>query len=174
MHPGNDYYVNAITHSIQQQSNPLLGHALLAGGYIGPYDWATAQGVISGLKYESGTIPSGTNPLTTLQQAKAGASNPLGGLAAIGDFFNRLTQGNTWLRVGEVAVGLLILYIGLKATVSQTPIGDAAKSATKPIKAVAGVTPPARAFKAERAARSVVAGKKHSASVARKVAKRTS
>jgi hypothetical protein len=44
----------------------------------------------------------------------------LGGINAIGDFFNRLTQPNTWIRVGEVAAGLLLLYLGLSATMRGT------------------------------------------------------
>lgn len=48
--------------------------------------------------------------------------NPLSGIAAIGDFFNRLTQAQTWIRVGEVAAGGLLLYLGLKAVV--TPAGQ--------------------------------------------------
>jgi hypothetical protein len=129
-HPGSDYYVNILTHSIQQQSNPLLGRALLAAGYIGPYDWQTANAVNVGLRHEAGVTPSGTNALNTLQGAKAGASNPLAGVAAIGDFFNRLTEGNTWLRVGEVAAGLLLLYLGLSAAFRGTAAGNAVQSAT--------------------------------------------
>jgi threonine/homoserine/homoserine lactone efflux protein len=132
-HPGNDYYVNPVTHSIQRQSNRLLAYA--AGFILGPYDWGNAQAAVVGAKVGAQQAPSGTNALGTVQGA-ASAVN-LGGLAAIGDFFNRLTQGNTWLRVGEVAAGLLILYIGLKATTAQTPIGNAAKSAAAPVKKVA-------------------------------------
>lgn len=48
-------------------------------------------------------------------------SNTLSGLNAIGDFFGRLTESQTWVRVGEVVAGGLILYLGLKAIV--TPAG---------------------------------------------------
>jgi hypothetical protein len=41
------------------------------------------------------------------------ASNPLQGLAAIGDFFSRLTQASTWIRVAKVISGGLLLVIGL-------------------------------------------------------------
>jgi hypothetical protein len=126
-HPGNDYFVNIVTHTIQRISNPLLQNAALAAGYIGPYDYQTARGVAAGLAHESGTTPSGTNPLTTGQQAASGATSALGGINAIGDFFNRLTEKNTWLRVGEVVAGLLLLYIGLKATTSGTAVGNIVK-----------------------------------------------
>lgn len=124
-HPGNDYFVNIVSHTIQRISNPLLQNAALAAGYIGPYDYQTARGVAAGLAHESGTTPSGTNPLTTGQQAAKSAN--LGGLAAIGDFFNRLTEPNTWLRVGEVIAGLLLVYLGLKATMSGTAVGNVVK-----------------------------------------------
>jgi hypothetical protein len=39
----------------------------------------------------------------------------LTGVAAIGDFASRLTEKNTWLRAGEFAVGVVLLYVGLKA-----------------------------------------------------------
>lgn len=172
-HPGNDYFVNIVSHTIQRISNPLLQQAALAAGYIGPYDYQTARGVAAGLAHESGTTPSGTNPLTTGQQAAKGATSALGGVAAIGDFFNRLTEKNTWLRVGEVVAGLLLLYIGLKAVTTGTPVGEAAKSVTKPVKAVASATPTGRAFKVEKEVRRTVAAKKHSAAVAKGVARRT-
>jgi len=107
-HPGNDYYVNPVTHSIQRQSNRLLAYA--AGYILGPYDWGQRTAAVIGAKVGAQQAPSGTNALGTAEGAASAAN--LGGLAAIGDFFNRLTQGNTWLRVGEVAAGLLILYIG--------------------------------------------------------------
>lgn len=139
-HPGNDYFVNIVTHTIQRISNPLLQNAALAAGYIGPYDWSTAQGVAAGLAHEAGTTPSGTNPLTTAQQAGKGATTALGGLSAIGDFFNRLTEANTWLRVGEVVAGLLLLYIGLNAAMRGTAAGNAVQSATRTTKNVAKKT----------------------------------
>lgn len=58
------------------------------------------------------------------------SSNPLGGLAAIGDFFARLTNPHTWLRVAEFAVGGIFLVIGLNALL-HNPIGKAAKAAPK-------------------------------------------
>ncbi len=48
--------------------------------------------------------------------------NPLTGVAAIGDFFSRLTQASTWVRVGEVAVGLILLGIGLNSLLKGKPM----------------------------------------------------
>jgi hypothetical protein len=69
--------------------------------------WAQSVGGLSG---EIGNI------------AKSGIPKgpDLGGISAIGDFFNRLTQPNTWIRVGEVVAGILLVYLGLSATMRGT------------------------------------------------------
>lgn len=134
-HPGNDYYVNSITHTIQRQANPLLAATLTATGWSGPYDWNTAKQVAA-----SRTVPgipgmpgSGSGGGGLLQ----GTGANLGGLAAVGDFFQRLTQANTWIRVGEVVAGLLLVYIGLNATMRNTAVGNAVNSAKEGAKKTA-------------------------------------
>jgi len=52
-------------------------------------------------------------------------SNPL---AAIGDFFSRLTSPHTWLRVAEGLVGIAFLIVGLNALL-KNPAGKAARMA---------------------------------------------
>ena len=66
-------------------------------------------------------------------------SNPLGGIAAVGDFFQRLTQAATWERVGEVLLGGILVYAGVRAlTHGSTVAGSGArKAATAPVKKVA-------------------------------------
>ena len=66
-------------------------------------------------------VPGPKNPLT----------NPLTGLAAIGDFFQRLTQASTWVRVGEVLLGLALITVGLAHLASGTAAGRAALKAGK-------------------------------------------
>jgi hypothetical protein len=61
------------------------------------------------------------------QSATAAISNPLDYLEDVGDFFHRLTEAATWERVGEIALGVLLLYIGVKALSQGTPVGGAAK-----------------------------------------------
>ena len=124
IHPGNDYYVNPISGTIQRQSNPLLAGGLSASGWLGPYNWATAKAQVAGLKAGIGAATVPGMPVVGPGQGLTGGlgtgiSN-LGGINAIGDFFNRLTQPNTWIRVGEVAAGLLLLYLGLSATMRGT------------------------------------------------------
>jgi hypothetical protein len=56
-------------------------------------------------------------------------TNPLTGINAIGDFFQRLTQPQTWVRIGEFVGGALLLYIGGSAVLRGTATGNAARSA---------------------------------------------
>lgn len=137
-HPGNDYWVNPVTDTIQRQSNRLLAYA--AGYVLGPFTWPEAQAQLAGLKHV------GTGGLSGLPGSAGSAGQAIGsgapniaGVAAIGDFFNRLTQGNTWTRVGEVAAGLILLYLGLNATMKGTAAGNAVQGATKTAKRVAEV-----------------------------------
>lgn len=61
----------------------------------------------------------------------AQAATNLTGLNAIGDFFQRLTQTSTWVRVAEFAAGGLLLYMGGSALLRGTAAGDAAKGGVK-------------------------------------------
>jgi hypothetical protein len=69
------------------------------------------------------------NPTFVAANKKATSVVPgLGGIAAVGDFFSRLSEPNTWLRIAEVAVGGLLIYVSLKAMFPGT-VGAAAHSA---------------------------------------------
>jgi hypothetical protein len=91
-----------------------------------------SKGALSSLG--TSTVPG------TAKQALDKAAN-LTGLPAIGDFFNRLTQANTWIRVGEVVAGLLLLYVGVTALFRNTAAGDAAKSVKNTVKKGAEFVP---------------------------------
>lgn len=71
-----------------------------------------------------------TNPVTDLKNAAVN-SNSFSGLSSIGDFFGRLGQANTWIRVGEVLLGLVLLAIGVarltKAVPAATKIAEAVR-----------------------------------------------
>lgn len=62
-------------------------------------------------------IPGLPNPLNAI-------AAPLTGLSAIGDFFQRLTQANTWIRLGEVVLGLVLIVAGVSkmAGISAVPL----------------------------------------------------
>ena len=83
------------------------------------------------------TVPGvSDNPTIAAAGKKAQSAVPgLGGVAAIGDFFSRLSEPNTWIRVAEVGIGVVILVVALKAMFPGTAsaagsvAGDAAKGA---------------------------------------------
>ena len=54
--------------------------------------------------------------------AGLGAPNPLSGLSSIGDFFSRLGEANTWIRVGEVVIGVILIAVGVAETTNAVPI----------------------------------------------------
>lgn len=68
-----------------------------------------------------------------VQQA---ANAPLTGLAAVGDLAQRLSQGSTWLRVGEFIAGGLLLYIGLNAVTRGTAASSAIQTGKGVVKKV--------------------------------------
>lgn len=79
------------------------------------------------------------NPVNDATNAAQNATGGIGGaLASIGDFFSRLTNPHTWLRVAEVVVGAAFLIVGLNALL-HNPVGK-----------VAGATPAGRAVKMAR------------------------
>lgn len=65
--------------------------------------------------------------------------DPLAPLGQIGDFFHRITEKETWTRIGEVALGGILLYVGVRAIThgSSTVGSQARKSATKPVSKIA-------------------------------------
>lgn len=74
--------------------------------------------LLDSLQLSHQTNPAGTGVAGLGGASPLSGANPLSGVAAIGDFFSRLTNPNTWIRVGEFAAGALILYVGLKAIVA--------------------------------------------------------
>lgn len=93
------------------------------GSVTGPFaSKAAAQSAVAAHK----VTPPNTNTAGPLQ-----IGNPLTGINAIGDFFHRLTEGTTWVRVGEAVAGTLLVYVALKAMFpgTVTAIASAAKTA---------------------------------------------
>jgi hypothetical protein len=70
-------------------------------------------------------------PGDIVADAAGAASTIIPGVKEIGEFFNALTQGNTWIRVGEGALGLLLLVVGVAAITRGTPIGSAIRTGAK-------------------------------------------
>lgn len=114
-HPGNDYYANVVTGTIQRQSNPALAKAMLLAGFTGPYTWAQAQAAVAGAKAASSALgipgPGEGQALSKL--------NPVSGVS---DFLARLGQANTWVRVAEVALGVILIAVGVAKITHVVPI----------------------------------------------------
>lgn len=95
----------------------------------GPYGKQTAaNAALKSMGGGPGSLPS------QIHNAQGpGLPSPLGGLAAIGDFFGRLSEGSTWIRVGEVVLGLILLAVGVARITHAVP------AATKIAKTVGAV-----------------------------------
>jgi hypothetical protein len=103
---------------------------LRVAGWQGPMTYAQAEQI-------AGTTPG---PLRSVNQAATNVADQVGtnitGVADIGDFFHRLTEGSTWVRVGEVALGGILLFVGVRALAHGSG-SPAVKSGTRPVKKVA-------------------------------------
>ncbi len=98
-------------------------------------DLVVAQGLDNAIQTAISTSGTalGAIPGAAAQGARNAARdlNPLTGINAIGDFFNRLTKSNTWIRVAEVLLGLGLIVVGLAKIASGSPVGKAALKAGK-------------------------------------------
>jgi hypothetical protein len=56
-------------------------------------------------------------------------ANLIPGLTDIGDFFHRLTESSTWTRVGEVALGGILIYAGIRALASGSTVSKGVRNA---------------------------------------------
>jgi hypothetical protein len=59
-------------------------------------------------------------PEDVLKDAGKGIAAPVDALSNTTDFLTRLTEPNTWIRVGEFFVGIVLVYVGLKAAFPST------------------------------------------------------
>jgi aconitase B len=95
----------------------------ISGGYAGPYSSQAAA--TSAAKAGTGSKTQNSNPL---------ASQNLGSLPGVGsidDVINFLKQGSIWERAGEVLVGVIILYVAMKALVTPQSAGNVAKQGVR-------------------------------------------
>lgn len=108
--PGNSAYANA-----EAFLEIILVHGL---------DTAISEG-IGGAGSALGQAPG------AVAEAASKLPDPLTGINAIGDFFQRLTQGNTWIRVAEFLLGLGLIVVGLAKLASGTAAGRTAAKVGK-------------------------------------------
>lgn len=133
---GNSWFVYAIAYpSAPSTSVPLItttiesGTTALAGPFASQAQaaaWVAAHPQYFGPGKTNIAPPSDT-PVTS---GIPGASNPLSGVEAIGNFFNKLGQKNTWIRIGEGVVALILLDVGLKAFTGHSVIETTGKTIT--------------------------------------------
>jgi hypothetical protein len=72
--------------------------------------------------------PPQANPKSVGDFGKAAGAAGAGVLTDVSGFLSALTQRNTWLRVGEGVLGLLLVGIGIAAITRNTPIGSAIRT----------------------------------------------
>jgi hypothetical protein len=114
--------------------NPLYDQYMQAG-YGPPYSSYAAA--VAAAKQAAATGKANALPGSGFSGIPPGSSankgpkipNPLQGLAAIGDFFQRLGQANTWVRAGEVVAGLILVAIGLNSMLKGKPLQFVTKTA---------------------------------------------
>lgn len=61
--------------------------------------------------------------------------NPISGVKDVAGFVSALSNPNTWLRVAEVVVGLLLVGVGVNAMLKGAPVNAAKKTAKAGAKA---------------------------------------
>lgn len=108
-------------YTVMEGSQDDATHLPDAGGISGPYLSLAAADAVAATEPENSTQPTPIPGLSVTPGGGFQASNPLTGLAAIGDFFQRLTQASTWIRVGEVLLGLILLAAGLARITHAVP-----------------------------------------------------
>jgi hypothetical protein len=70
-------------------------------------------------------------PMGPLPPVDGSIPNPLHAINSVGDFLAKLADPNTWVRVGEVVVGVICIAVGLSAMTKANPVAKGAKVAAK-------------------------------------------
>jgi hypothetical protein len=86
--------------------------------------------------------PGGANASNPVAAAVQGSG--LAPLVDVGQFFHALTEGKTWTRVAEVAVGGILVYAGVRALAQGSTVNrgvrNATSTVTKPVRKTAKAT----------------------------------
>lgn len=97
--PGGPWFADALTGTIQRQSNPVLAEGLAQSGqFVGFATQAEAQAFLAQ------SIPTAV---------KKPVAAVVGAAGTVGDFLGKLGQANTWLRVLKVVIGVVLVIVGL-------------------------------------------------------------
>jgi hypothetical protein len=142
------WYYNTSSGAMQHVSIPFIGQLTSLFPQITGWHELHISGDATLLQAEAEArreFPNAAPPTTNVkkalgQQTSSETGIPLTGLAAIGDFFHKITLPQTWTRVAEVGVGGILLYAGLRALGHQTSPNVATKHAVRPVRKVARTT----------------------------------
>jgi len=89
-----------------------------------PDNASSAQAMAAAQKYAAAHHT--TTPTTSSAQANQNAeqylTSSVPGLSQVGDFFSRLTSANTWLRIGEGLLGVVLIAVGIARITNAVPI----------------------------------------------------
>lgn len=88
-----------------------------ADGWIADYNAAVKEKAQPG-----GANANILNPATAAKAAVTGAAASIPGVQQIGDFFSTLAEGNTWIRIAEGLLGIVLIAIGLARITHAVPI----------------------------------------------------
>jgi hypothetical protein len=167
------WFVTAVAYtSAPSTAVPMTVEAPSTAAFVAQYHttplagpFATQAQAQNWIAVNSGTFGSGKTNIappadTPVTAGIPGPGNPLTPLTDIGDFFHRLTEPSTYIRIGEVAVGALLVYAGVRAMTTYNPVTagvrkgvKAPTTATKKVaKKAVTLTPAGRAAKAAKLA----------------------
>lgn len=112
---------NAAEITIQQWNN----HASLP---VGGGTFGTIETVNITAPAKAGAAPSISTPQSPLA---ASVGNSLDWLSNIADFFSRLSEANTWIRVAEFVLGGALVLVGVAHVAKGTQVGQTAAKVAK-------------------------------------------
>lgn len=126
----------------------LVNQITRPGGPRGPQqtNYVVIQSAGRPINAISGPYATKTDALNARNNANAAGNSPLSGataiaeskfsgLSAIGDFANKLTQANTWLRIAEALLGIVLIGVALaKITGVDNAVKQAAVGVAKVVK----------------------------------------
>ena len=112
--------------SLSSAEAELKNLTITGGVTVGQYNSNGSTSVLGSVDISTGGTSSTAAPVGSSEpsnptgaiQAEGGnvapsITNPLDFLGEIGDFFNALTQKNTWIRIAKVVIGGSLLIIGI-------------------------------------------------------------
>jgi hypothetical protein len=135
--PGVPIYFSGTKAQATAKANLTVKTGSTSNGPFGPF--ATKQDAETSWKTGGVNQHAGTGgPLPT-------PTNPLTGLAAIGDFFTKIGQRETWIRVAEFVIGGGLIYIGIHAMSKGTAIAPLVNAPANIAKTATKATPVGRA-----------------------------